>query len=71
MSLQYVNPFGYAKGISNEAESSQQQKQLRPKRALTKDFETGNLVLTKFSLEAADAQARNITLVASERSVIY
>ncbi|CAM9897235.1 unnamed protein product [Ectocarpus sp. 12 AP-2014] len=46
-----------AQGISNEAENVQRQKHLRPRRALTKDSETGQLVLLDFSMEAAEAQA--------------
>eukprot|EP00903_Cladosiphon_okamuranus_P017946 g16513.t1 len=46
-----------AQGISNEAENAQRQEHLRPRRALTKDSETGQLVLTNFSVEAAEAQA--------------
>eukprot|EP00752_Nemacystus_decipiens_P006311 g5691.t1 len=46
-----------AQGISNEAENAQRQEHLRPRRALTKDSETGQLVLTNFSAEAAEAQA--------------
>ncbi|CAM9938207.1 unnamed protein product, partial [Discosporangium mesarthrocarpum] len=44
-------------GISNEADSSQQIKQLRPRRALTLDNDTGHLVMEVYSLEAAQAQA--------------
>ncbi|CAM9455743.1 unnamed protein product [Ectocarpus sp. 4 AP-2014] len=46
-----------AQGISNEAENVQRQKHLRPRRALTSDSETGQLVLLNFSMEAAEAQA--------------
>ncbi|CAN0206390.1 unnamed protein product [Scytosiphon promiscuus] len=46
-----------AQGISNEAENTQRQFHLRPRRALTKDSETGDLVLIAFSMEAAEAQA--------------
>lgn len=44
-------------GISNEADDVQRQEQLRPPRALTRDPETGELFLDKFSAEAAEAQA--------------
>ncbi|CAM9437431.1 unnamed protein product, partial [Hapterophycus canaliculatus] len=47
-----------AQGISNEAENTQRQFHLRPRKALTKDSETGDLVLIVFSMEAAEAQAR-------------
>ncbi|CAM9617791.1 unnamed protein product, partial [Ectocarpus fasciculatus] len=42
-----------AQGISNEAENSHRQAHLRPRRALTKDSETGQLVLMDFSMAAA------------------
>lgn len=44
------------KGISNEAENIQRQSHLRPRRALTQDSDSGDLVLTVFSMEAAEAQ---------------
>lgn len=52
-----------SQGISNEAENTQRQEHLRPRRALTKDSETGQLVLTSFSMEAAEAQARHLVCV--------
>lgn len=53
--------LGVKQGISNEADNAQRQEHLRPRRALTKDSETGQLILTNFSMEAAEAQARKPT----------
>ncbi|CAM9140186.1 unnamed protein product [Hapterophycus canaliculatus] len=54
-----------AQGISNEADNTQRQIHLRPRRALTKDSETGQFVLKDFSMEAAEAQAGQNTAMAA------
>ena len=64
-SLPFCPPFstfGMTQGISNQADS-QRQDHLRPPRALTKDYETGQLVLMNFSMEAAKAQARVVVKI--------
>lgn len=52
------HPLGAAQGISNSAVNIQRQEHLRPRRALTKDSDTGRLVVVNYSTEAAEAQAR-------------
>ena len=61
--------IGTIQGISNQADSKRQE-HLRPPRALTKDYETGQLVLMNFSMEAAEAQARGVILYAVANPVI-
>lgn len=54
-------------GISNEADNTQKHVHLRPRRALTKDSETGQLVLNNFSMEAAEAQVgKNLALAVAD-----
>lgn len=53
---------GATQGISNSAVNIQRQEHLRPRRALTKDSDTGRLVVVGYSTEAAEAQARLVAL---------